>query len=310
MRLLLLLAVLVVPVVVVVAAITMAVRAGRPMPLEYLTARELDVRRRWFRGAGTLLGLLGGVTVVVLDTFGRGLLLAAPVVAIGLLLGVRAAELSVHPPEGPRRSASLTVRRSVDYLPRRLTAVVAMMGVALLALMAATTLAGSADDMGRAGRVLTVQCTALTSRSSGPWPGSYYTGPLALVLLVGVVLALSVLRRVVARPPLVMPVEDLGAGLPGTPTGADLERADDVLRAQAARAVVAAVGVLLALPLAGVALVTGAVLARTGCGSPWWPIGAAATLLLAVLGLVVLVWSVSVLVVGSASVARPDRAGR
>lgn len=319
MRLLLLLLVLVVPVAVVCTALVMAVRAARAAPTEYLTARELDVRRRWFRGIGTLLGLLGGVAVAVTDTLGRGLLLAAPVTALGLLLGVLVSELSVRPPMGRRRTASPTVRRAVDYLPRPLTGVVAGTGVLLAALLTATTLAGSSDDLGRAGRVLTVQCTVNSSQSAGPWPGTYYTAPLAVLLVVGVLLALVVLHRVVARPPLLLPttgvpttgLDATGLGaLPGEPTGRDLERADDVLRAQAARAVVAAVGVLLSLPLTGVALVTAQVLGRAGCGSLWWPVGAAAALLVAALGFAVLCWSVSVSLVGSTATARPSRSVR
>lgn len=195
MRLLLLLLLLVVPVLVVVVAITMAVQAGRAAPTEYLTARELDVRRRWFRGVGTLLGLLGGVAVAATDSLGRGLLLAAPVVALGLLLGVLAAEAGGPTPElrGRRPVRSWSVR---------------------------TTCSGR-------------------------------------------------------RPP---------------------------------GSVVAAVGVLLSLPLSGVAFVAGQVLVHTGCGSPWWPVGAVLALLLAVLGAVVLTWSVSVSVVGSTAAAPPSRA--
>lgn len=306
MRLLLLLLVLVLPVAVVCTALVMAVQAARASPTEYLTARELDVRRRWFRGIGTLLGLLGGVIVAVTDALGRGLLLAAPVAALGLLLGVLVSEVSVRPPMGPRRTASLTVRRAVDYLPRPLTGVVAGTGVLLVGMMTATTLAGSSDDLGRVGRVLTVQCTANSSQSAGPWPGVFYTAPLAVLLLVGVLLALVVLHRVVARPPLLRPAEGVDAAR-GTPSSRDLARADDVLRAQAARAVVAAVGVLLSLPLTGMALVTAQVLGRSGCGSLWWPLGAAVALLVAALGFAVLCWSVSVSLVGSATAAQPSR---
>src|SRR3712207_4896776 len=106
-------------------------------------------------------------------------------------------ELRVSAPRGPVRSAALEVRRARNYLPRRLTAAVAGTGALLAVVLTATTATGSADDLGRAGRSLVRRCSAVQGGASGPWPGSFYALPLALMVVVGLVLAAIALRRVV-----------------------------------------------------------------------------------------------------------------
>jgi hypothetical protein len=222
-----------------------------------------------------------------------GLLLGAPVAAIGLLLGVLAAELSVRPPAGPRRTASLGTRRAGDYLPRRLTQVVAATGAALAAVTATTTALASPDETGRAGRWSSAVCSPV-SMHRGPFPGSYYTVPLLVLVAVGVLLALVVLRVTVARPPL------RGDDAAGDDAGHDGRLAADLeLRAQAAGAVVAAVGVLFALPLTSVSGLAATGLAGVqGCGPPWWPWLAAVLLVVAVLSAAVLLWCAAVALLG------------
>jgi len=61
--------------------------------------------------------------------------------------------------------------------------------VLLVLVLGMTTAAGSPDDLGRAGRTLARQCSALVGTAVGPWPGSFYTAPLATVVLAGLVLA-------------------------------------------------------------------------------------------------------------------------
>lgn len=293
MRFLLLVPVLVVPVVAVVFLLLAAVRSTHDARMRL--ARRLEGRRGLLGLLGAVVGSVAAAYLVAEDTLGLGLLLAAPVAALGLLLGVLAAELVVRPPDGPRRSASLTARRATDYVPRRLTAAVVTTGVTLLVLASVTTALGSPDDLGRPGRWLTRACSAVETSSHGPWPGSYYTGPLLLLVGAGVLLALLVLRTTVARPPLL----DGDVPAAGDATSAP-EAADHELRAQAARAVVAGLGVLLALPLAGTAaLAASAVGGTVGCAPDWWAAVAAGLLVVAALAGAVLVWCVATLLVGS-----------
>lgn len=179
---------------------------------------------------------------------GRGLLLAVPLFALCVLAGVVIGELRVTAPHGPVRSADLEVRRVRDYLPRRLATVVAAATALLALVMAVTTAVGSADDLGRAGRTFARQCSAVMSSSTGPWPGSFYTVPLALVVLSGLLLAGFALHRVVRRPR----------------QGED-RAVDDGLCRQAAEAVTAACGVLVAVPLAGVSVVAAGALSNHTC---------------------------------------------
>ena len=242
--------------------------------------------RRW-RAAGLGLGLVLGWLSAGAGGLGRGILLAAPLVGLGVLAGVVVGELRVPAPAGPTRSAGLEVRRITDHLPRVLSGCVATATVVLGGLMAVTTVLGSPDDLGRAGRALSRSCSPVSAETRGPWPGSFYTLPLAVLLLVGLVLAGLALHRVVRRP---RPGED--------------PRVDDLLRSQAATAVVAGVGVLVTVPLAGIAAV-----ASTGllaiCAPPtgWLLLGwglAAVAPLAVVLG----VWCGLVLITPATTPAR------
>jgi hypothetical protein len=155
-----------------------------PQPL----GRRARTTARW-RLAGLGVGIGVGIVAAQLDVLGRGLMLAVPLCALCVLVGVVIGELRITAPRGPVRSAGLEVRRIRDYLPRRLTRVVAAATVLLVLVLGMTTAAGSPDDLGRAGRTLARQCSALVGTAVGPWPGSFYTAPLATVVLAGLVLA-------------------------------------------------------------------------------------------------------------------------
>ena len=217
---------------------------------------------RWF---AVILGSLAAAAAASLDPLGRGALVAPPLFAMVLLLGVLAAQLTVRAPHEGTRTASITVRRTVDHLPRPLTALVAVAAAGLAALLTLTTALGSPDDQGRSGRVLVGRCapatgssprtrtlTALvtpldpgTSGTHGPWLGAYYSLPLATAVLIGVLGTLLTLRRVARRPPI---------GNPATCTAGQ----EETLRAGSARAVVGACGVLICTPLVVVGPVTAA----------------------------------------------------
>jgi hypothetical protein len=222
-----------------------ALRAA-PATTERLRAAARTTRR--WRVAGLLLGIGVGAVTAQQGALGRGLLLAAPLCALCILAGVVVGELRVTAPEGPVRSAGLEVRRIRDYLPRRLTLVVGSVTALLVLILTATTATASADDLGRAGRWFARRCSAVSGGATGPWPGSFYSLPLGIVVLTGLLLAGFALHRVVMRPR----------------QGED-DTVDDGLRRQAAEAVTAAYGLLVSVPLAGVSLVTASALGNSVC---------------------------------------------
>ncbi|MCU7725116.1 hypothetical protein ODJ79_15420 [Actinoplanes sp. KI2] len=220
-----------------------------------LMIRGVARRTAVLRWAGAAVGVIVGGIAARSGDLGTGLLLAAPLFGLCTLVGVLAGELTVRPPRGPMRVAAVEVRRIRDYLPHRLGRVVAAAGGALAVLLTATTWAGSPDDLGRPGRSLTWRCTPDTVESHGPWPGVFYAGRLAVVVVFGVLLAYVAVRAIVRRP---------RSGDAGDVA------VDDALRRRAARVVTGAVGALIAIPLAGVGLTAGGGLLSISCASTWW----------------------------------------
>jgi len=235
--------------------------------------------RNW-RLAGLVAGVVVGVVAMQQDALGRGLLLAAPLCAVCVLVGVIVGELQVTSPQGTIRSAGLEVRRIRDYLPRWLTAAVAAATGLLALVLIFTTAVGSPDDLGRAGRFLAHRCSAVASTAVGPWPGSFYALPLVAVVLPGLVLAGLALRRIVDRP-----------------RSGDDPHVDDSLRRQAAEAVVAGCGLLVAVPLGGVSFFAMHALTRIDCAPDAWAVLGGALGLLVPFLLALAVWCLSVLAV-------------
>jgi hypothetical protein len=207
--------------------------------------------------AGLGAGLVAGALATASGGLGRGVLLAAPLFGLFVLLGVLAGQLAGTVRRGPVRVAQLRVRRARTYLHRPLAAAVASATVLLGLLLVFTTVMGSADDVGRAGRMLTHQCSATQSEGHGPWAGSYYSLPLALLVLAGLGAGLLTLRRVVHRP------------RPGDPV-AGVITADDADRRNAARAVTGAVGILVTIPLIATCLSAAGGLLAISCRPTWW----------------------------------------
>jgi len=229
--------------------------AARPRPVTALPTRLVEVQRttaRW-RNRGLLLGVVVAIVSAQVGTLGRGLMLAGPLLALCVLLGVVLGELRVTAPPLAERRAVLEVRRVRDYVPRRLATVVAASISLLTALLVTTTSMGSADDLGRDGRWLARQCSDVLSEARGPWPGTFYSVPLAVVVGLGLIVAAVALRQVVRRPR----------------QGSDLA-ADDALRHRAAETVTAAAGLLVAVPFAGVALLAGIGLSGISCAPASW----------------------------------------
>jgi hypothetical protein len=126
------------------------------------------------------------------------------------------------------------------------------------------------------------------TEGAGAWPGSYYAFPLAVVVLCGLLAAGVVLSRVVRRP---LQSEDRGV--------------DEALRRSAAGAVTAAVGLLIAVPLAGISAVAAAALTNITCRPQSWSIAAIALGVLAVASLSLAVWCAATLTARGLRTARP-----
>ncbi|HWO51671.1 MAG TPA: hypothetical protein VNN23_08745 [Ornithinibacter sp.] len=167
--------------------------------------------RRW-RVVGLLLGGVAAVLLLTLgqrvDALGRATALAPTVLGVGVLLGTIAGELTARPSVGIRRSAAVETRTLWAILPRGRAVVLAVSTALLGGALAIGAAWGSADDLGRAGRVLSERCTVvdpelgavLVGGSRGPWPGSFYALPLVVALLVLAALVALALRAIVTRP--------------------------------------------------------------------------------------------------------------
>jgi hypothetical protein len=263
---------------VAVATLVAGLSARRPVVSPSLEQERVARTALRWRIAGAATGLVLAVVAGYQGALGRGLLLAAPLFGLCVLAGVIVGELRVRPQLGAERRATLEVRRVRDHLPPALTIAVATATGVLGVVLVLTTAAGSPDDLGRAGRDLFRRCTATTAEGHGPWPGSFYALPLAVVVTCGVLIGAVAMIRIVRRP-----------AQSGDPA------AEDALRRSAARSVTAAVGILVAVPLAGVGTVAGMALAGFGCRPDWWnvPIVALAVVVPAALGLAA--WCAAVL---------------
>lgn len=240
-------------------------------------ARRTAIGRR----AGVVIGLLAGGVAAYWDALGRGLLLAGPVFGLCVLAGVVAGELSVRPKEGQTRTAVLEVRRVRDYLPRGLATAVVGATAALAAIVTVTTVTAAADDLGRPGRDLVLSCGPGSQYSAGPWPGAFYSAPLAALVIAGLIAAAAALHAVIGR---ARTSADPGA-----------VAADDAVRQRAAWTITGACGVLVTLPLAGICLVSAGALLSVPCRPAWWTYAGWALIALMVPAVALLGWCATVL---------------
>ncbi|MFI9627082.1 hypothetical protein [Streptomyces sp. NPDC052042] len=142
---------------------------------------------------------------------------------------------------GPLRVARVTSRRIQNYVPRGLTAAVAVQATVLVILLVIAAATASPDAAGRSGRALSITCPAGAQLLS-PWPGPYYAWPILGGLAFGTVACALLLRRVTAR------------------SGSDEQRRTG------ARAAIGSWGVLVCAPLFGVSLTMGVVVLSLSCG--------------------------------------------
>jgi hypothetical protein len=132
-------------------------------------------------------------------------------------------------------------------------------------------------------------------QSAGPWPGSFYSLPLGAVVIGGLIAAGVALRVIVRRPR----------------AGADLATvaADDALRQRAAQTITGASGVLVALPLAGVCLISAVAMLSLSCRPAWWAFTAWALLALLPALASLMGWCAVLLLTPARAVSRTRPAG-
>jgi hypothetical protein len=242
-----------------------------------------------WRWAGIGLGVVAAALTAKAFSLGLGMMLAPVVFGLVVIAGVIVGELATIPQRQGVRTAALQTRNVRQYLPRLLGGLVTASTLCLGSLLVVTTMLGSADELGRGGRVFTRVCSAATVASSGPtatkspWPGLFYSVPLAIAVVVGIFAATVALRTVVLRPR----------------SGSDPEliAADDVLRRRSAEAVVAATGVMVAASLVGVALTAGSGLLGT-CPTPSLTSLGIALLVLGALMVLLALWCLALLLAG------------
>jgi len=258
--------------------------------------RTVSGRARW---TGLWVGALVCVWIGVVGHLGLGLLLAPAVFAVVQILGLIAGEGLIRNAVRTPGTAVLERREVRDYLPRGLVGCVAAASVLLVGTLTSTTLLAATWKVGgAAGRVYVydqVVDGVVVGTSRSPWPGSFYSIPAGVVLLV--VFALAGVGLVLA------------VGRPRDGSDPQIRQADDAARSRVVESVVAAVGVAVATMLAGLGLVLGGSLLDIAGAS-----GSTAVRLLGGLAVVIafpaavlLTWSLSVLFVPGAGQRAADR---
>ncbi len=277
-------------------AIWLLRRSRRPLELDSSRQGAASDEYRWaigWRWAGLGLGVVAAALSASRGSLGLGVMLAPTVFGLCVIAGVIIGELATIPRREGVRTAALETRTVGAYLPRRLGGLVTASTLGLGALLIATTLMGSADDMGRAGRSLFRMCSPDSAAGRGPWPGLFYSVPLGIAVVLGLLVAAVALRTVVLRP--------------RSGTAPDLVIADDVQRRRSAEAVVAATGVMVAASLLGVALTSGLALVGFACPPASWTILGFVLLAVGALMFLLALWCLALLFSGRR--IRPTESG-
>lgn len=228
--------------------------------------------------ATRLTGVLGGVVAALVlagTSFrhGTGTLMAPAAFGLIVVICVGAGEALVRPQRPAHlRTASLQARRLTAYTPRW-TGLATLTSLAMLTVTLIFTTATATSSGTGGSRELTCHGSDFFTMR-GPYPGSYYSAPLAAVVAVIVLLAALAARQAVRRPR-------------GRLATAD----DDVLRHRSVTAIVAATGLAVSLTQAAIAASAGGELLNLGTCAPGWASPAATALMIsAVLALGIGVW--------------------
>lgn len=269
---------LIVVVTITLVIVLLATLTDRRGDAPASTSPEARTLSRW-RWAGILAGVVLALATISVGALGRGPLLASVVFGLCVLGGVLVGELGVRPSHAALRAATLEPRSVRSYLPTGLGIVVATSTVVLIGLMIATTVVGSPDDLGRAGRTLRYSPDPTHGSSAGPWPGSYYTVPATIALVLAAIATAVVLWQVTLRP------------------RAGDQMGDDALRRRSAEAVTAAWGVAAGIPLAGISLIAVLTLSALDATPASWRVAGGGLLLVALGAAVLVLWCLTTLVV-------------
>ncbi|MFF0778395.1 hypothetical protein [Streptomyces sp. NPDC003720] len=219
---------------------------------------------RYARYAGLAVGALAGGLLSPLRD-GDGVLYAIPAFGLCAVGGVLLGDALTAPARGAVRAAGLTPRRVRDYVPPRMTVLLLVLAVALVALLAVAGAVAGPDDLGRAGRRLTLTCGGV-AEGHGAWPGFHYGAPMLAALAIATVACGWSLRRIATRP------------------GDDRSRRDRSL------AIVAAWGVVVSTSLLGAASTASGALSDMTCDGAAGTAANAVLLPLALVSLVTAPW--------------------
>ncbi|MEU5532762.1 hypothetical protein [Streptomyces sp. NPDC020362] len=220
---------------------------------------------RYARWTGLVVGALAGRWLTSLD-HDEGVLYAVSAFGLCAVAGVLAGDALTPPARGAVRTAGLAPRRVRDYVPPRLTRLLVALAGALVVLLVAAGAVAAPDDLGRAGRALTLTCRGVT-QSSGPWPGLAYGLPMLASLAVATAACGWSLRRITRRP------------------------GDEQSRRDRALAVVAAWGLVVSTSLLGAASTASGALVSLTCDGTVGTVANAVLWPLAVIALFTVPWA-------------------
>lgn len=292
--------VVIAPAIVVVLVVVLVAHPRRRRPVTFNVddfprlgrLRRVTTRARVI---ALVVGLIVVVAMTGLGPLGMGLMLAPAVFAATQILATLAADVLTHSSARTPGTSGLEVRRIGAYLPRALTLATAVALLVLAGTLAWTTAVGSVDDMGRAGRAFTYSypCDGVCRGSFTPWPGSYYSIPLGVALVVLVALAVVAVTMTVRRP--------------RDASDREIVRVDDFIRKRSTESVVAALGLGCAASLTAVCVLASRLVPSTVPGVSNLLVAAGwAAVVVGILALGMSVWCFVVLLLPGAGAHVPQ----
>lgn len=248
------------------------------------------------RVAGILVGIAAIVALNNVERHGLGVLLVFAVFGASQILATLVAGIITHNSARTPGTAGLEVRHIRSYLPPKLTALT-LSATALLAIVLSwTTAVASPDDRGYPSRAFSYAYAceySLCGRGFGPFPGSYYSAPLTLALLLTLLIAAVAIVVTVRRP--------------RNSSDPEILRVDDIIRSRSVESILAAVGIAMAGSLFAVTFLIGSQLGLTindvPTGLRVLGIGA---VLMSTAAFVMTVWCIVVLLLPGARAARNE----
>ncbi|MDQ2852862.1 MAG: hypothetical protein M3Y49_19410 [Actinomycetota bacterium] len=254
--------------------------------------RRLGWTTRTLQRLAVPVGIALVAAMSSLGGLGRGIMMVPVIFGATQILAVVVANVVTRSSARTPGVAALEIRRVRDLIPQALSWATGGAVVVLAGLLTWTTAVASADDQGRAGRSFKYACSDGCKASFGPWPGSYYSVPLGIAVVLVLAFAGLALWQTARRPR----------------NGADAQIAivDDAIRRGAARSVVAGACIAVCGSLVGIASEVGIPLIGTRLGGAFTVI-AWATIAALLLSLVTSIWALVVLL-GARPIGRKSAA--